>query len=137
MVKLWSRSQWMRRALVSNGIVALFLAQAFAIVFAAGERADFASRHGGPALAATAPFCKAVTHDDGPAPTPADRRHHCDMCPAACGGSGAGAAVAPTRLVDMLPPEAKATTSPRLVRAPAPFPPGWSSSWSSRAPPRA
>ncbi|MBG0809000.1 hypothetical protein IY145_06390 [Methylosinus sp. H3A] len=137
MVKIWPRLRWMARALVSNGIAGLFLTLALAIVFSASGRAEFASPDAGASLASAAELCRSVAHDGGPAPTPADGRHHCDMCPAACDGSAQNAAVAPARRVDALAPRSATAPLLRLAEAPALFPSGWTSSWSSRAPPLA
>jgi hypothetical protein len=121
----------MARALLSKGIVALFLVQALAILLSAPGRADLAQADGGASLLAA--FCGGAAHDGDP--TPADHRHHCDICPAGCDGSAAKAALAPSPRADTRAFGSLATPEPRRATPPAPFPSGWTSSWSSRAPP--
>lgn len=131
MAKLWANLRWTARALMLSGIVALCLAQAFAVAASGSARLDGAS--------AADRLCRSVTHDathdadaDG---RPVGGRHHCDMCPAACEGAAAGAAVAPLRLGMVLPYAPPAVAAPRLIETPTPVRSAWNGSWSSRAPP--
>ncbi|WP_157516538.1 hypothetical protein [Methylosinus sp. LW3] len=134
MAKLWANSGWMARALVLSGIVALFLAQALAVARPGSSRLD------GSSFAAADRLCRSFGLDasHGPADTdggPAGGRHHCEMCPTACGGAAADAIVAPMRLGAVLPHAPPAVAASRPFEAPALFRSGWRGSWSSRAPP--
>ncbi|TDX63221.1 hypothetical protein EDE12_108131 [Methylosinus sp. sav-2] len=131
MAKLWANSGWMARALVLSGIVALFLAQALAIA-----RPDSSRRDGSSFAAADRPCLSAASHDVADTEGgPAGGRHHCEMCPTACGGAAADAIVAPMRLGAVLPHAPPAIAASRPLEAPAVFRSGWRGSWSSRAPP--
>jgi hypothetical protein len=87
----------------------------------------FSSGIGSPAA-----FCGAGGHE-GPAPTPLDR-HPCALC----GIAAVVASAAETSAVSTAAPHTTTSaprmkpSSDRLGRAP----PGWTSSWSSQAPPR-
>ncbi|BBU62105.1 hypothetical protein MSC49_20400 [Methylosinus sp. C49] len=132
MAKLWANSGWMARALVLSGIVALFLAQAVAIA-----QPDSSSRNGSSVAATDRPCLSVATHDAADTDSGhAGGRHHCEMCPTACGGAAADAIIAPIRLGAVLPHAPPVIAASRPVEAPALFRSGWRGAWSSRAPPR-
>jgi hypothetical protein len=111
-----------------------FLVQILAFVLSPEGRIAFASGAAGAALAMSGEFCRADGHGGGPQERPS-AHHHCAFCPvsdsdAALDGVVPGPAVA-------TPHAATAESAvARVAEAPARPPTGWTSSWSSRAPPR-
>ncbi|WP_018265052.1 DUF2946 family protein [Methylosinus sp. LW4] len=135
MAKLWAIWGRLARMLALSGIVALFLAQAVA-----SARPDASSFGGSASLSSSDRLCRSAATEA--AHDVADAHgghtgggHHCDSCPAICGGGAADAIVAPLRLGAALPHAPPAVVASRAVEAPARRRPGWRWSWSSRAPP--
>jgi hypothetical protein len=122
------------REFIAYAVVCLFLLQALAFVFSSNGRVAFASGDAGASIAMAGEICY-VAPDGGKAPAPHSHRHHCTLCSLAHQDKAMDVVAILATVMVVL--------SPRSNDAPAWFvhdeltssPLGWTSSWSSRAPP--
>ena len=136
MGKHCSSSRGTARALVTGLAALAFLVQALAFVFSTSGRIAYSSGNAGAPIAMAGDICHAKPDDSGKSPAQPARHHYCTVCSIANNGQGAVDAIALAAGVVIV-------FAPRSDDAPtwfhldylSPLPVGWTSSWSSRAPP--
>ena len=123
--------------LVASGIALFFLVQTLAFVFSPNGRIAFSNGDAGlSSIAMAGEICLANSDDGGKAPGPNHKHHrHCAVCAASNRDFPLPAlALIAAVIVFNAPPSDEAP--PRFIHDElAPSPLGWTSSWSSRAPP--
>jgi hypothetical protein len=135
MANLLPKSHRIARTLLSSVVASLFLLQAVVFIFSSNGRVAFSNGEAGASIATAGEICRTRTDDGGEAPAQPSHHHHCAVC---CIGRHADAIGAVADLAQVL-----IGLTPRSGDAPAWFvhdelalrPLGWTSSWSSRAPP--
>ncbi len=135
MANLLPKSQRIVRTLLSSVVASLFLLQVVAFIFSLNGRVAFSSGEAGASITMAGENCRAMTDDGGKAPAQPSHHHHCAVC---CIGRHDDAIGAVADLAQVI-----IGLTPRSGDAPAWFvhdelalrPLGWTSSWSSRAPP--
>lgn len=135
MAKLWPGLRRMARAPVTHGIVALFLLQTLAFVFSSNGRVVFAGADAGSSIAMAGEICQSMARGDGEPPARPTHHHHCTLCSAGGDGQAENVAAFLARVILVLAPRSDAAPAWPLRNDAASFPTGWTSSWSSRAPP--
>jgi hypothetical protein len=111
-----------------------FAVQILAFVLSPNGRVAFATGAAGAALAMSGEFCMAPDSHGGGRPDRPAAHHHCAFCPIGDRDAGlVGACVVPAVLGPL--PAMAVGSAPFFADAPRRRPPGWTSSWSSRAPP--
>ena len=129
------KSQRIARTLLSSVVASLFLLQAVAFIFSSNGRVAFSNGEAGASIAMAGEICRANTDDGGKAPAQPSHHHHWAVC---CIGRHDDAIGAVADLAQVI-----IGLTPRSGDAPASFVHdelalrllGWTSSWSSRAPP--
>ncbi|ATQ67010.1 MULTISPECIES: DUF2946 family protein [Methylosinus] len=112
-----------------------FLVQILAFVLSPDGRVAFASGAAGAALAMSGEFCRAEDGHGGGRPERPSAHHHCAFCPISHSDPALdGVVPGPALPAPRTAPEESAEA--RVAEPPARPPTGWTSSWSSRAPPR-
>jgi hypothetical protein len=128
MAKFWSSGRWSRRAFVAALVLCLFAMQA---LLSAGLAPRFTSSQG----VERAGYCENGHDHDMPA-APGDHASCCAALCGACRGGGPLAALeTPTAAPAPRPLPPTALLQRPRAEAPPEAPAGWTSSWSSRAPP--
>jgi hypothetical protein len=123
------------RAVAAIGAACFFL-QIFAFMFSANKRIALPDGAAGVGIMLAGEFCNAGSHESGDLPGQHSRHHHCALCVAGSRDVShyEAAAVIATVVVLALP---QSHDRPAWIRRDelTPSPIGWTSSWSSRAPP--
>jgi hypothetical protein len=132
-----SKRRGRTRVLVTGVIALFFLVQTLAFVFSQNGRIAFSNDDGGASsIAMAGEICHAGPDDGGKAPGPNHEHHrHCALCTASNRDISLPAlSLIAAVIVFIAPPSDEAPA--RLIHDElAPPPLGWTSSWSSRAPP--
>ena len=137
MGKQGSKSGRTTYSLVTSGIALFFLVQTLAFVFSPNGRIAFSNGGAGASsIAMAGEVCLANADDGGKAPKPNHQHHrHCAVCVASNRDFPLPASALIAAVVAFIPPPPD-EAPPRFSRDElAPPPLGWTSSWSSRAPP--
>ncbi len=131
-------SKWwgMARALVAGGIALFFLVQTLAFVFSPNGRIAFSNGDAGASIAMAGEVCHAGSDDSGKTPAPNHKHHrHCALCAADNRHLALPAFVLIAAVVVFTAPRPDDAWAPFSHDELTPLPLGWTSSWSSRAPP--
>lgn len=133
-LRMWR--QWRARAIIASVMIAcLFVLKVLALASSSALARDSADSVGrGASTSTVAAYCGAPSPDNAPT----DRRHHALCCILCSAGARDTAPDVIALLPDIAPyasPEPGALVVPLVEGAGAKRPPGWASSWSSRAPP--
>jgi len=125
----------MARSLLSSAVAGLFLLQILAFVVSSNGRIAFSSGDAGASIAMAGEICGAKTDDGGKAPAQPSHHHHCALCSVGSDDDGVDAVAHLAKVIIVLTPRSDDATTWCVDDDLAPFPLGWTSSWSSRAPP--
>jgi Protein of unknown function (DUF2946) len=135
MVKLLPILQKMPRTLLPSVVVSLFLLQTMAFVFSSAGRAAFSSGVAGASIAMAGEICRAKSDDGGKAPAQPSHHHHCALCSVGNDDDVVDVVADFAKVIIVLTPRSGDAPAWFVQDYPAPSPLGWTSSWSSRAPP--
>ncbi|MGO9768968.1 MAG: DUF2946 family protein [Roseiarcus sp.] len=113
----------------------VFLAQTMAFVFSANGRIAFSSGDAGASIAMAGEICHAKPDDSGKSPAQPARHHYCTVCSIANNAPAVDAIALAAGVVIVFAP--RSDDAPTWFHRDylSPLPVGWTSSWSSRAPP--
>lgn len=123
------------RGFIANAAVGLFLLQALALGFSPNGRVALASGDAGTSIAMAGEICQAKTDPDGKTPAPRSHHHYCTVCSVGNHDQTKDAVAFLVSIIVVLAPLSEDTLSWFVRVDLTPFPLGWTSSWSSRAPP--
>jgi len=130
-----SKSKGTQCALITSAVALLFLLQTLAFVFSTSGRLAFSNGDAGASIAMAGEICHASSDDGGKAPAQPAHQHHCTLCTA----NHLHNAVYPVGIlasvIAFLTPQSDEAPARLILDELAPPPLGWTSSWSSRAPP--
>jgi hypothetical protein len=137
MEKHCSKRRGTARALVTSGIALFFLVQTLAFVFSPNGRIAFSNGSAGvSSIAMTGEICHVGAGDGDRAPAPNHKHHrHCAVCVADNRNAPIPAVVLIAAVVVFIAPPPDEARAWFVHDELAPLPLGWTSSWSSRAPP--
>jgi hypothetical protein len=137
MVKIRLKARENSHSLLAGAVACLFLLQTLGIIFSANGRIVFSNGDGAASIIMADEVCHANSGDSGKTPAQQAGHHHCILC--AIGNNDHDAdAVALAASVVILPAPQSENGNARGWSLPDDLPSlpvGWSSSWSSRAPP--
>jgi hypothetical protein len=123
------------RAFIAGAVACLFLLQTLAFVFTSNGRIAFASGDAGASIAMAGEICQAKTDADGKTPAPHSHHHRCTLCSLGHRDQATDVVALLASVIAVLAPRPDNTPAWFVHDEFTPFPPGWTSSWSSRAPP--
>lgn len=132
-----SKSGRAARALGASGIALLFLVQTLAFILSPTGRIAFSFSAAGASIAMAGEICHASTDDGDKTPAQPIRHHQCALCTVGNSAHEADAmALTPSVAIvlALLSRDVSAPGWPHADDLPS-LPVGWTSSWSSRAPP--
>ncbi|MBM3564372.1 MAG: hypothetical protein FJX15_13630 [Alphaproteobacteria bacterium] len=122
------------RALFSSVVAGLFLMQVLGLVVASSGCAAFLSDDAGVSIAMAGEYCGGKTHDGDRQPVQPSH-HHCALCSIGYYDDAVDAVANLAEVIIVLTPQSDAAAAPFIHDELAPPLLGWTSSWSSRAPP--
>ncbi len=134
MATVWPLTRGAARGLFAGAVACLLFLQALAFVFSANGRIAFASGGVGASIVLASEICHAAP-DGGKAPAPHSHHHHCALCAIGKHQNAVDASVILASVIVMLTPRSNDALAWFAHDELAPPPLGWTSSWSSRAPP--
>ncbi len=132
-----SKSGRAAHALGASGIALLFLVQTLAFILSPTGRIAFSSSAAGASIAMAGEICHANSDDGDKTQAQPARHHHCALCKVGNSAHEADAiSLTPSVVIvlALLSRDGNAPGWPHAECLPS-FPVGWTSSWSSRAPP--
>jgi hypothetical protein len=138
MATIWPPTRGFTRGFFAGGVACLFLLQALAFVFSSNGRIAFASGDGEASIAMAGEICHAGAHDSadsGKAPAPHGHHHHCALCAVGNHHHAVYTIAILASVIIILTPRSNDAPALFVHDELAPPPLGWTSSWSSRAPP--
>jgi hypothetical protein len=115
--------------------VLLFLVQTLIFVFSSNGRLAFASGDAGASIVMAGEICHASSDDGGKAPAQPAHQHHCTLCTANHLHNAVYTVGILASVIALLTPRSDEAPTRLIHDELAPPPLGWTSSWSSRAPP--
>lgn len=124
----------MARAFFSSVVAGLFLFQILTFVISSGPPASLAG-DAGASIALTGELCLGVTDNGGKPPAHPNHHHHCALCPTGHYDDSVEALADLAKVIGVLTPRSDAAPKRHIPDDLTPSPAGWTSSWSSRAPP--
>jgi hypothetical protein len=125
------------RALVTSVVALLFLVQTLAFILSPTGRIAFSSSAAGASIAMAGEICHINSDDSGKTPSQPSRHHHCALCTVGnCAHEADALSLTPSVAMALALPsrDEDAPGWPYADDLPS-LPVGWTSSWSSRAPP--
>ncbi|WP_442755626.1 DUF2946 family protein [Methylocystis sp. JAN1] len=133
-MRLSPKPHGMARALLSSVVAGLFLVQVLAFVVSSNGRVAFSSGDGGVSIAMAGEICGGKI-DDGNRQPAQPHHHHCALCSIGNYDDTVDAVADLAKVIIVLAPGSDAAPTWFIHDELAPLPLGWTSSWSSRAPP--
>jgi hypothetical protein len=130
-----SQSRETPRALVAGSMALLFLVQTLIFVFSTNGRLAFASGDAGASIVMAGEICHAGPDDSGKAPAQPAHHHHCTLCTISHLHHAVFAVGILASVIALLTPQSDEAPTRLIPDDLAPPPLGWTSSWSSQAPP--
>ena len=131
--KVWGTAH----ALGTSVIALLFLVQTLAFILSSNGRIAFSSSAAGASIAMAGEICHINSDDSGKTPSQPSRHHHCALCTLGnCAHDADAIALTPSVvIVPVLPSQHGNVPGWPYADDLHSLPVGWTSSWSSRAPP--
>ncbi len=132
-----SKSRGTPCALITSGVALLFLVQMLAFIFSPNGRIAFSTSDAGASIAMAGEICHTSPSGEDETPPQPARHHHCTLCSIAYNSRTLDAIFLAASFVVMPAPRSGHGNAPSwsLSDNLPSLPVGWTSSWSSRAPP--
>ncbi len=134
MATVWPLTRGTARGFFAGAVACLLFLQALGFVFSSNGRIAFASGAVGSSIIMADEICHAAP-DGGKAPAPLSHHHHCALCAIGKHHQAAYAVAILASVIVALAPRSNDAPARFVHDDLAPSPLGWTSSWSSRAPP--
>ena len=122
------------RALFSSVVAGLFFMQVLGLIVSSSGCVTFSSDDTGVSVAMAGEYCGGKTHDGDRQPAQPSY-HHCALCSIGYYDDAVDAVANLAEVIIVLTPRSDAAVAWFIHDELAPPPLGWTSSWSSRAPP--